>query len=98
MKIFIDVSFVTLSIDNDQCLVACDGERGLQGEPGEDGASGQPGEAGPDGRPGPHGEPGPEPGPALKRCSLKEPRWNLGYLKDENFQYATISLTTDTGK
>ena len=29
---------------------------------------------------------------------MKEPRWNLGYLKDENFQYATISLTTDTGK
>ena len=75
-------------------MVTCDGEQGPQGEPGEDGTIGQPGEAGPPGIPGPPGVPG----HALQRCSLKEPRWNLGYLKAENIQYETTSLTTHTGK
>lgn len=82
---------VTLSLDNDQCLVICDGERGPQGEPGKDGATGQPGEAGPPGIPGLPGIPGHD----SQRCSLKEPRWNLNYLMDENLQYGTTSLTSD---
>lgn len=55
-----------------------------------------PGEQGPQGLPGPPGDStlrlDPE---TLPQCSLKKPHWNINYLKKQNLQYETTTLTTD---
>ena len=54
------------------------------------------GDQGPPGLPGPPGDStlrlDPETQP---QCSLKKPRWNINYLKNQNLQYETTTLTTD---
>ena len=91
-------------MDNDQCAVTCDGERGPIGPQGEPGPSGQPGPKGDSGEPGLCGPQcsqieirgGGGVGP---RCELKSrqasTRWgNLNFLDEENFLYRKKTLKT----